>query len=70
MGAADGMPLTAKARESRGWCVSALEFTTCVSALVNRVRPGHVEAGRVQEVVGASMATVEAVSAPGHVAVS
>ena len=61
-GAYDGVPLmgglqqvspTAEARETRGRCISALEFTACVSALVNQVRPGLGEAGQVQEVVGA-----------------
>ena len=63
-GASDGAPPTAEARESRGRCISALEFTTSISALVPHVRPCLGEAGQVQEVVGASMETVEAVSAP------
>ena len=36
----------------------------CVLALAHQVRPGLGEASQVQEVVGASMETVEAVSAP------
>ena len=64
MGCLRRAPLTAEARESRGQCVLALEFTMCVLALAHQVRPGLGEASQVQEVVGASMVTVKVVSAP------